>query len=64
MFTWTCHICGKERADNNISVFTADFSMKYGLPSGTMQQNVRYCNDNPVCEEKAKTHSFFKGKEE
>lgn len=59
MNTWTCHICGKERPDNKISVFTRDISAKSKFPSGTIKQNVRYCNDNPECEESAKDFDIF-----
>jgi len=58
--TWTCHICNKERPDANISVFTRDLSGEQGFPIGTVEQNVRYCNDNPSCMEKAPTFSFSK----
>ena len=57
--TWKCHICGDERPDNMISVHTTDLSEERGLPAGTMKQNVRYCNDNAECTEKAKTHMLF-----
>lgn len=61
MFTeWTCHICGKSRPDASISVHKTDMSAEHNLPPGTMQQNVRYCNDNPDCIEKAKTFQFTK----
>jgi len=55
--TWTCHICGEERPDNKISVFTSPLIMR-GIRMG--EQNVRYCNDNPDCIEKSKTFSFIK----
>lgn len=50
---WTCYICGRERPDARISVFKIDLRFDYGLPEGAMQQNIRYCNDNPDCTEKA-----------
>ena len=58
--TWKCHICGDIRPDDRISVRTTDISAKSGLPPGTMQQNVRYCNDREKCIEGAKTFSFVK----
>lgn len=58
--TWTCRICGDERPDSAISVFRTDVSAENGLPAGTMQQNVRYCNDRPVCTKGATTHRLFK----
>lgn len=54
--TWTCHICKKERQDSRISVYSSTIVTPGGLE---MKQNVRYCNDNPDCIEKAKTHSFI-----
>ncbi len=57
---WTCHICGKTRPDACISVHSKDMSADYDLPPGTMKQNVRYCNDNPDCVEKAPSFSFIK----
>jgi hypothetical protein len=53
--TWTCHICGKERPDDKISVHS-EIDMGSGI---TMTQNVRYCNDNEDCINKAKTFSHF-----
>ncbi len=50
--TWTCHICKKERPDKKISVQTNEADLG--------KENVRYCNDNDDCREKAKTFSFFK----
>jgi hypothetical protein len=52
--TWSCHICGKIREDEDIEVFT--YLLK-DLPGA--ERNVRYCRDNPECrrgaEEKGKT---------
>ena len=62
MPTWKCHICGKERPDDKISVHTKDTSTDYDLPPGTMKQNVRYCNDNPDCGKVAAIFRFDKGK--
>ena len=56
--TWTCHICGRERPDNKISVLSKALQLNNGRICG--QQNIRYCNDNPDCAEKAKEFSFFK----
>lgn len=42
--TWTCHICGDERPDVRISVYSFPID---GLPNAT--RNVRYCNDRPEC---------------
>ena len=56
--TWRCHICKKERPDNKISVFTRPL-MVAGREIGS--QNIRHCNDNNECIEKAKTFSFARG---
>lgn len=53
--TWTCHICGKKRPDNKISVETHPLVIN-GHVMGN--QNVRYCNDNNECMEKAKVYTF------
>ena len=58
--TWTCHVCGEERPDACISVRSTDMSNEYGLPIGTMMQNVRYCNDNKECIEGSKTKKLLK----
>lgn len=58
--TWSCHVCGTERLDEFISTFKTDISEDFNLPSGTMFQSVRYCNDRPECRELAKTFKFFK----
>jgi hypothetical protein len=45
--TWTCHVCGEERPDAQISVLSTDIT-----PEGqsfSMRQNVRYCNDRLSC---------------
>ena len=47
--TWHCEMCHKERSDADISVLT--YSAK-GLPN--LERNLKYCNDNPNCWEKAK----------
>lgn len=57
--TWTCHICGKERPDDKISVLSKPLLLN-GRVCG--QQNIRYCNDNPECFKKAQTFSFIEEK--
>jgi hypothetical protein len=47
--TWTCHICGRERPDDRISVATHDISG----PRFEAKANVRYCNDSAECSAKA-----------
>lgn len=59
MITWTCHICKQERSDDKVSVHKRDVSQEYEVPFGTIIENVRYCNDNPDCIEKAQTFRFL-----
>lgn len=54
--SWVCHICGKERPDDKISVLSKTVNT-HGVEA---TQNVRYCNDRSECIEGAKTFSFFK----
>lgn len=56
MLTWLCHVCGKERPDSKISVYTSDVM----IGRIEMKQNVRYCNDDPDCIEGAKKVNFIK----
>jgi len=55
MITWTCHICHEERPDDRIDVLTTDLSADFGMPAGTVKQNVRYCNDREMCRIGART---------
>lgn len=52
--TWTCHVCGEERPDEKISV--QNNHIKIGIEEFDCIENVRYCNDNQECAEKAKTY--------
>ena len=45
MITWTCHVCGDERPDDRISVF----SVIEFVGGVEIRQNVRYCNDRSEC---------------
>jgi hypothetical protein len=56
--TWKCHICGRERPDDKISVHSNIEILREGQNPITV--NVRYCNDNPTCIEAAPNFSFFK----
>ena len=47
--TWTCHVCGEDRPDAMISVF----SRTVMIGKIEAQENVRYCNDRPACVEGA-----------
>jgi hypothetical protein len=52
---WTCHVCGKLRPDDKINVYSR-VSTRFGVE---LTENVRYCNDNPDCFERAKTFTFL-----
>lgn len=55
--TWTCHVCGDERPDEKISVYT-----KAGrIGAVEFSQNIRYCNDRIECESGAITVDFLGG---
>lgn len=45
--SWTCMVCGVERPDKCIDVFTQESTLELGV---RMRVNVRYCNDNSECE--------------
>jgi len=67
--TWRCHICKKIRPDDKISVFKKDLSEvdvsdteMPPFPKGFGQANVRYCNDDINCTEKAKTYNLLDGR--
>ena len=53
---WSCHICGEVRPDCKIYVHTT----KLKVGGVEFDQNVRYCNDNPSCVNKAPSFSFLK----
>jgi len=54
--TWTCHVCGRKRPDDKISVYST-----WIAPHGVdIKQNVRYCNDRPECIEGAKKIRWIK----
>jgi len=44
--TWTCHVCGKERPDDKISVYTRHRTLPGGVQ---MSENIRHCNDKDEC---------------
>lgn len=50
---WRCDVCGRTRPDAKISVHTSDVSANHNLPKGTMQLNVKCCNDRLECIEGA-----------
>ena len=55
LLTWKCHVCGRERPDSKISVFTKPLLFN-GKKIG--DQNIRYCNDSTKCFEGAKVLNF------
>ena len=56
-FEWTCHVCGKMRPDEAISVRQRPL----GIDGVDACQNIRYCNDDPECVEESKTTFLISG---
>lgn len=54
---WTCHVCGDERPDDKISVYSQTTTTN-GIE---VKQNVRYCNDRQSCIEGASKVDWLKG---
>ncbi len=55
---WRCDICGKERDDTYVSVITKPLIIDdVGVVGVT--ENIKYCNDNPDCTQKAKAFTRF-----
>lgn len=51
--TWTCHVCHRERPDEQIGVARHE----HKRPSGFIEtQSVRYCRDNSRCTTSALLH--------
>ncbi len=46
---WRCSVCGRIQPDSKISVCSVDISNRLGLPMGSAEWNIRYCNDNDDC---------------
>lgn len=46
--TWSCHICGKIRDDEDIEILSY---LLEGLPGA--ERNLRFCKDDKECREKA-----------
>ena len=59
--TWTCHICGEERPDAQISVYSKPRDFGGGVIA---QENIRYCNDREECRAGVQTYSHGKEKKE
>lgn len=47
--TWSCMVCGRERPDESISVY----SETHFMGRVPLTYNVRYCNDREHCSENA-----------
>lgn len=60
MDTWTCHVCGDERPDENIAVLRSH--KRFGTV--VLSQNVRYCVDRLECAEGAAHVDFLPGLED
>lgn len=59
--TWTCHVCGEERPDGDISVRSTEITPSHPrLVRYTVCQNVRYCNDRAACVEGSKHVRFIR----
>lgn len=43
---WSCMVCGEERPDECIDVFSRERVFELGV---RMRANVRHCNDRPDC---------------
>jgi len=54
---WRCHVCGKERPDDKISVLSKPISHPDGRIIG--EQSIRYCNDDPSCVAEARNVDFL-----
>jgi hypothetical protein len=54
---WTCHVCGDERPDALIGVFTRRLrSRSIGVE---LSENVRHCTDRPECVAGARETRFL-----
>ncbi len=52
--TWTCHVCGEERPDVMISVF----SRRKTIGPVEFQENIRHCIDKQTCIDGARDVTF------
>lgn len=55
--TWTCHVCGDERRDRFIGVFTREKMFPGGV---RVRENIRFCNDRLECTQGANDVHFIK----
>jgi hypothetical protein len=63
--TWLCPCCKQNRTDKFIKVMIHDVSGLFGLETGCMMVNVKYCIDVPSCVQKSHDrewviHNYFK----
>lgn len=58
--TWKCHICGEERPDSAIDVYTRDISHVYDLPAKSISENIRFCRDRAACVKGVAFYSHLK----
>jgi len=45
----TCSACGRVRWFDDLGVHRADFSAKFGLPTGSARMHRNYCIDSAAC---------------
>lgn len=50
--TWSCHVCGAERDDEDIAVESQTARIA-GTSGAELTANVRYCRDRPACRDAA-----------
>jgi len=58
---WRCDICGKMRPDAKINILVKHHDFKDGL--GDVQENLKYCNDDPHCFREIRYFSYIKKEE-
>lgn len=54
--TWTCHVCGDERPDEMIAVYSR--TVRSRSTGVELKENVRHCRDREACVEGARTKSW------
>ena len=55
---WKCPCCNMERTDKFIKVMKHDISSLYGMETGSMVINVKYCADMLGCIDKASNRDW------
>jgi redox-regulated HSP33 family molecular chaperone len=51
--TWKCPCCQQQRQEKYLKISVHDVSALFGHDVGTMYVNCKYCNDMPMCRDKA-----------